>query len=200
LPKIAAGETHSSDPDHAAPSFGMLTSIQRIQAIPRDGGSWADLVRHPNAETLLIPSMKRCVRRGDFGSHPDVYGRMAWDKPAPTIKRECAHIGNGRYAHPVQDRLCSVREMALLNGFPLDYKFAGESMANRYRHIGDAVPPLISYQLACLCDWMLSGRRPLLEECILPGCSFTSENIERASRQFLFSEKILREAALQQRA
>ena len=66
--------------------------------------------------------MARRVARGDLGSHPDIYGRLWWDRPAVTIKRECSHIGNGRYAHPEQDRLCTVREMALLQGFPRDYR------------------------------------------------------------------------------
>ena len=111
---------------------------------------------------LLTPAMARRVARGDLGSHPDIYGRLWWDRPAVTIKRECGHVGNGRYAHPEQDRLCTVREMALLQGFPRDYPFTG-SLANMYRHIGDAVPPLISYQLAALCDVdprPASGRRP----------------------------------------
>ena len=71
-------------------------------------------------------SRRRCSRRAairDLGSHPDVYGRLSRDQPAATIKRECGHIGNGRYAHPDQDRLCTVREMALLQGFPDDYAF-----------------------------------------------------------------------------
>ena len=103
--------------------------------------------------------MKHRARLRDLGSHPDVYGRMWWDRWAVTIKRECGHIGNGRYAHPEQDRLCTVREMAILQGFPAGYTFVG-TLTNRYRHIGDAVPPLISYQLAALAQWMLTGRRP----------------------------------------
>jgi len=44
--------------------------------------------------------MKRIIARNRFSSYPDVYGRMAWDKAAPTIKRECSHVGNERYVHP----------------------------------------------------------------------------------------------------
>jgi DNA (cytosine-5)-methyltransferase 1 len=116
----------------------------------------------------------------DLGSHPDVYGRMAWDRPAPTIKRECAHVGNGRYAHPEQHRLLTVREMSLLQGFPADYRFASESLANRYRHVGDAVPPLISYQLSALVAWMKTGRRPAPREWALPGTSLNDCDIQAA--------------------
>ena len=81
------------------------------------------------------------------GSFPDVYGRLAWDRPAPTVTRECSHPGNGRYSHPEQDRLLTVREMALLQGFPADYQFLG-SLSFKYRQIGDAVPPMVAEQIA----------------------------------------------------
>ena len=147
--------------------------------MPRDGGGWADLVDHRDGSVLLTPAMAGRVARGDFGSHPDIYGRLWWDRPAVTIKRECGHIGNGRYAHPEQDRLCTVREMSLLQGFPRDYTLVG-TVANMYRHIGDAVPPLISYQLAGLCEWILTGVRPAPEELILPGCHLVPGDLVRA--------------------
>ena len=105
---------------------------------------------------------------------------MWWDRPAPTIKRECGHIGNGRYAHPEQDRLCTVREMALLQGFPSDYELVAPSLANRYRHVGDAVPPLIAYQLAALVSWILGAERPSPDELVLAGCSLSPEDIVEA--------------------
>jgi DNA (cytosine-5)-methyltransferase 1 len=106
---------------------------------------------------------------------------MAWDRPAATIKRECGHVGNGRYAHPDQDRLCTVRELGLLNGFPGAYQFGGNSLSNMYRHIGDAVPPLISHQLACVADWILTGQRPPLRRCILPNTSLRPSDIRPAT-------------------
>ena len=165
--------------DHRHPGFRSETVKRRLAAIPCDGGSWMDLLGHPEAGELLTGSMKRIAEAGRFGSYPDVYGRMAWDKPAPTIKRECAHIGNGRYAHPEQDRLCTVAEMAVLNGFPHHYRFNGSSLANTYRHIGDAVPPLISYQLAHLCRWVLTNERPSIPELVLPGTSLQASDLVR---------------------
>ena len=161
------------------PGFGSETVRRRLEAIPADGGSWMDLLEHPDADELLTGSMKRIAAARKFGSYPDVYGRMAWNKPAPTIKRECAHIGNGRYAHPRENRLCSVAEMAMLNGFPYHYKFSGASLANIYRHIGDAVPPLISYQLAHLCRWVLTNEQPGMQELVLPGTSLRSSDFVR---------------------
>jgi len=174
---VPAGRAHPDDRLHVAPAFRAGVSQQRLAAIPPDGGSWADLLRQPGGRDLLTAATIRRAARGDFGSHPDIYGRLQWDRPAVTIKRECGHVGNGRYSHPEQDRLCTVREMSILQGFPRDYQFAG-SLANMYRHIGDAVPPLISYQLAGLCQWILTGRRPAAEELILPYCHLNGDDLQ----------------------
>jgi DNA (cytosine-5)-methyltransferase 1 len=176
LPKVDAGMTHSSDAMHVAPALGKDT-FRRLVVTPHDGGGWVNLAGNHAAAEVLTPSMRHRIAIGDFGSHPDVYGRLWWDRPAVTIKRECGHVGNGRYSHPEQDRLCTVREMAILQGFPESYTFAG-SVINRYRHIGDAVPPLISYQLAALSKWILTGERPSAAEMILPGCHLSSDDIE----------------------
>ena len=149
LPPISAGETHPEDEMHRAPGLTPPV-LRRISAIPHDGGSWSDILDDKTLSdsekaTLLIPSMLS----GSRNSFPDVYGRLAWDRPAVTITRECAHVGNGRFVHPDQDRLLSVREMAILQGFPEDYSFAG-NLRSRYNQIGDAVPPLIAQQLAVL--------------------------------------------------
>lgn len=177
LPQIAAGEEHPADPMHVSPRIKSDVSRRRLEATPSNGGSWFDLIAHPDAEALLTPSMKLRAQRQDFGSHPDVYGRLWWDRPSATIKRECAHTGNGRYAHPEQDRLCTVRELAILQGFPRDYVFEATSLTNMYRHIGDAVPPLIAYQIAALTSWILGGSRPDPEQFILPNASLAEADI-----------------------
>ncbi|WP_285019660.1 DNA cytosine methyltransferase [Novosphingobium sp. fls2-241-R2A-195] len=140
LPPLRAGETHPEDDMHACPSMTEVP-LKRLMSIPQDGGSWTDIP--DSLAHLRIPSMNKKKP----GSFPDIYGRLWWDRPAPTITRECSSPGNGRYCHPEQDRLLSVREMSLLQGFPADYVFKG-SLASRYRHIGDAVPPLVSEQIA----------------------------------------------------
>lgn len=179
LPSVEAGGAHPTDANHTSPSFTPL-GLRRLQSIPADGGSWPDLLRHVSGDKLLIPSMLRYATQGRVGPYRDVYGRMAWDQPSVTIKRECAHTGNGRYAHPVQDRLCTVREMAILQGFPRNFRFVADSLSNMYRHVGDAVPPLISHQIAWACSWMLTGKRPEINEIILPDTHLRIEDIEVA--------------------
>ncbi len=177
LPALAAGEQDPGDPMHVSPSLGH-TNLRRLQLVPHDGGSWADLRFVEGGMEAMTPAMLRTVRSGRFGSHPDVYGRMWWDRPAITIKRECGHVGNGRYAHPEQDRLCTVREMALLQGFPGNYQFVASGLTNLYRHIGDAVPPLISFQIAWATHWALTGRRPSIESVVLPGTTLAADDLQ----------------------
>lgn len=168
------------------PGFSSDAVRRRIMAIPKNGGSWMDLLSRPDADSLLTDAMRRIVSLRRFGSYPDVYGRMAWDKPAPTIKRECSHVGNGRYAHPDNDRLCTVREMAALQGFPNEFVFNGSAVSNMYRHIGDAVPPLISYQLAHLAHWILTGEQPKVADVLLPGTNLRPEDIVKKKQGELF--------------
>lgn len=147
--------------------------LARTIAIPQDGGSWTDIVS--NHQELLIPSMKKKIEDGNTGSYRDVYGRMALKQPAPTIKRECSHVGNGRYTHPTENRLLSVGEMAFLQGFPIQFRFEGNQLSNCYRQIGDAVPPLISHQLAWLISWVETGIRPSPEEFVLKNSALNIE-------------------------
>jgi len=143
-------------------------SEERLKRIPRDGGSWIDLLKHDDGFGYLIPSMVKNLETGRLGSYPDIYGRMWWDRPAPTIKRECSSPGNGRYCHPEQLRMASVRELAYLQGFPEDYEFYADSVSNMYRHIGDSVPPMISYQYATLIASILKNRPITVDEMLMP--------------------------------
>jgi len=69
---------------------------------------------------------------------------MEWDKPAPTMTTQCFGYGNGRFGHPEQDRAISLREAAVLQGFPRDYKFVPKGQPVQFktlgRMIGNAVP------------------------------------------------------------
>ncbi|MFD5051348.1 DNA cytosine methyltransferase [Streptomyces tendae] len=176
LPEVAAGQTDVADPSHVSSNV-TDTVLRRIRAIPTDGGSWISLFETPETEQLATPAMRRSVEADRTNHFSDVYGRMAWDTPAPVIKRECSHVGNGRYTHPQQDRLCTVRELALLQGFPSNYDFEGTSRQNAYRHVGDAVPPLISHQLAWVCSWILGGARPKPSQFVLPNTTLQPQDV-----------------------
>ena len=62
---------------------------------------------------------------------------------APTI------MGKSRFIHPVEDRPLSVREQSRLMSFPDDFVFTG-TVEEMFNQIGEAVPPVISRQIAKL--------------------------------------------------
>jgi DNA (cytosine-5)-methyltransferase 1 len=73
-----------------------------------------------------------------------VYGRMEWDKPAPTITTQCFGYGNGRFGHPEQHRAITLREAAMLQTFPRHYAFVPRGRRVKFNQlgklIGNAVP------------------------------------------------------------
>jgi DNA (cytosine-5)-methyltransferase 1 len=107
----------------------------------------------------------------------DVYGRLSWDKPAITITARCRTPSCGRFAHPEQDRGLSIREAALLQGFPPDFRFEGP-FDDCYKQVGNAVPPAFSLVLACHLRDLLSGRNPTGRRGML---SFESPNFQSYS-------------------
>ncbi|NJL72975.1 MAG: DNA cytosine methyltransferase, partial [Candidatus Competibacteraceae bacterium] len=184
LDRLAEWRIRESDDDTGDVFPGMTPTVRsRITATPKDGGGWIDLARNQETRHHLTADCLRRWEIKDLGSHPDVYGRMWLDRPAPTIKRECAHVGNGRYVHPTENRLLTVREMATLQGFPFWYKFPGRSVANRYRAIGDAVPPLIARQIAACAEWSITGRKPDAEEWIMPDTTLRIGDLRRLTNR-----------------
>ena len=69
------------------------------------------------------------------------YHRLSRNLPTPTINTH-----NHHYYHPVELRKFTLREFALMQSFPLSYKFYG-SRTSIVRQIGNAVPPLLAKRL-----------------------------------------------------
>jgi len=127
LPK--AGE--SGDPVHDIPERRTPKVMELIKRIPKNGGSRTDLPEEDQLE---------CHRR--CNGFKDVYGRMAWNKPAPTITSGCFNPSKGRFLHPEEDRAITMREAALLQGFPRRYKFlCTDNKSAMAWMIGNALPP-----------------------------------------------------------
>ena len=81
-----------------------------------------------------------CHKRSD--GFRDVYGRMAWNALAPTITSGCHNPSKGRFLHPEHNRTISLREAAILQGFPRRYKFDVEHGKEAIAlMIGNALPP-----------------------------------------------------------
>jgi DNA (cytosine-5)-methyltransferase 1 len=141
LPALAAGCSDPNDALHTASSLSDL-NLRRIRA-SKPGGTW-----HDWDDSLLAP----CHRKKSGQTYASVYGRMKWDAPAPKITTQCFGYGNGRFGHPEQDRAISLREAAILQTFPENYRFLapGERVcfSKLGRLIGNAVPVQIGEVVA----------------------------------------------------
>lgn len=137
----------SRDPLHSHGETRSVEVRRRIEAIPPEGG-----LRLLGAEQQL-----RCHRDSD--GFYDVYGRMAWDAPAPTITGGCINPSKGRFLHPEQHRAITLREAALLQSFPSSYVFSLER--GKYRAaelIGNALPPaFVARQASRIADALAAG-------------------------------------------
>lgn len=135
LPALKHGDVDPTDALHAARRLAPI-NLDRMR-VSRPGGTWRDW-----PEELLAP----CHRKSTGASFQSFYGRMVWDSPSPTITTQSYNFGTGRFGHPQQDRSLTLREAAMLQGFPREYEFvpAGErpSMLSVGRLIGNAVPPV----------------------------------------------------------
>lgn len=81
------------------------------------------------------------------GNHGDWLARLDSTKPSKTI---VSHMAKDSYAyvHPYEDRTLSVREAARIQSFPDDFSFSSLGLVDGFRVVGNAVPPLLSYQFA----------------------------------------------------
>jgi DNA (cytosine-5)-methyltransferase 1 len=133
LPQLRAGGVDPIDPLHAAAGLTEI-NLKRIRQ-SKPGGTWREWDKN------LVAA---CHAKDTGKTYPSVYGRMSWEKPAPTMTTLCYGFGNGRFGHPEQNRAISLREAALFQTFPKDYKFAAEGERIHFstvgRLIGNAVP------------------------------------------------------------
>ncbi|HDR9180461.1 TPA: DNA cytosine methyltransferase [Burkholderia cepacia] len=122
----------SGDPLHDLTSPRRSARVQAIiEAIPKDGGS-----RHSLPESLQL----NC--HANTSGFNDVYGRMKWDDVAPTITSGCCNPSKGRFIHPSEHRPITLREAAVLQGFPIDYQFnLAHGKESISLMIGNALPP-----------------------------------------------------------
>jgi len=135
LPPLEAGGRDPFDAMHMT-SRHRKETVDLIKLIPHDGGSRSAL---PQGVGL------KCWDGVD--GFRDVYGRLWWDRPAVAITARCRTPSCGRFVHPEQDRGLSVREAALLQGFPDWVQFEGP-FDDKFKQIGNAVSPLFAKALA----------------------------------------------------
>ena len=159
LPVVPAG-TREEVQEYQGPPGSMLARLLRRGLRGREAHSIRDhvtrAVREDDAEIyrelgpgqtyLDVPEQRRRYRSDIFN---DKYVRLSPDGLSRTITAHIAKDGYW-YIHPSEDRTLSIREAARIQTFPDRFRFAGYP-SSRYRQIGNAVPPLLAYEIGgCL--------------------------------------------------
>lgn len=127
---------HPTIPNHQRRKISPL-NLERLSYVP-EGGGRLDIPEH-----LRLP----CHTKDNGHRHLDVYGRMSWDKPAPTITAMFDNFTRGRFGHPTEARNITNREGARLQTFPDNFIFTGDQKSVA-RQIGNAVPPKLAEAVA----------------------------------------------------
>jgi DNA (cytosine-5)-methyltransferase 1 len=180
FPELETGKYCSEIPNHVAALLTPL-NIERLIHTPHSGGdrrSWPSYLR------------LNC-HSGNYNGHTDVYGRMAWDTPAPTLTGRCNSISNGRYGHPTQNRAISLREAASIQTFPDGYVFYG-SNKHIALQIGNAVPVRLAEELGKHILKLWKSRK----EAELGDRNSRNTRLQRASKKIINKKTIIHEIAL----
>lgn len=137
LPPLIHGGVDDSDALHRASRLSEI-NVRRISSA-KPGGTWRD----------WSPQLVADCHRVETGrGYSSVYGRMEWDAPSPTITTQFFGFGNGRFGHPEQDRALSLREGALLQGFPRDYEFLAPGEPIHFKKVGRLIGNAVPVKLA----------------------------------------------------
>lgn len=86
----------------------------------------------------ILPGERDCI------DHTD---RINPECPSGTVLVGSSAGGGRPHIHPYEPRVITVREAARLQSFPDWYEFTGSS-TEQYRQVGNAVPPLMAYEIA----------------------------------------------------
>lgn len=117
------------------------------RAVP-PGGNWKNIPH--DVPSKRLEQIRVSFAAGE-GSRSTYYGRLRPDRPSYTINTYFNRPGNGCHLHYDYDggqhRVLSEREAARLQSFPDDFVFFGSHVAV-HKQIGNAVPPLLAYQIA----------------------------------------------------
>ena len=129
-------------PNHYAAKLSDL-DMEILSYVPQ-GGNWKNIPESVPSQRLV--QIRESYREGK-GSRSTYYGRLRPDRPAYTINTYFSRPGNGCNAHYAQERTISQREAARFQSFPDSFVFHGPKGAID-KQIGNAVPPLLAFQLA----------------------------------------------------
>ena len=120
----------SDDPMHVWPKPSEL-AYERFINIPLGGGKGSLMDTRPD----LCPESWFKIK----GEATDVWSRVEPDRPSNTIRCAFQNPSKGKYIHPFENRVLSLREAARLQGIPDSWQMFGEPYPVA-RQIGNGVP------------------------------------------------------------
>ncbi|MFN0049469.1 MAG: DNA cytosine methyltransferase [Cytophagales bacterium] len=89
----------------------------------------------------------------DAKSYHPVYNKMEFpdklDRPSRTVTATCTRVSRESIIIHSNNgfRRLNVRERGVLQGFPITYQFYGKTLNSKFKMIGNAVPPILTYYL-----------------------------------------------------
>lgn len=117
------------------------STMEIIDYIP-EGGSWK------NVPYEKLSDRHKRIRDNMKKYHsPNFYRRFARNEVMGTVTASSTPENSG-IIHPLENRRYSVREIARFQSFPDEYKFVGATVSQKYKMIGNSVPPLLAQILA----------------------------------------------------
>lgn len=144
--------THSNDDENLPNLLTVKDAFNLLDPIINSPTNDLDNVPMNHRKTTIekfkkIKSEKKTTEYSSRGSS----NRLSYDKPAPTLVP-----GHSSFQiHPTEHRSITVREGAIITGFPNTYKFVG-SHTDRCVQIGNAIPFHLGNALAKSCVDLLN--------------------------------------------
>ena len=112
------------------PRMPAITTQKKIKHV-KQGGNWEQIPEK------YFPNNRK-------NRHSSAYKRLHENEPSITIDTGNAH---SNYFHPLYNRIPTVREAARIQSFPDNFILKG-TRTQQYRQVGNAVPPLLAFELS----------------------------------------------------
>jgi DNA (cytosine-5)-methyltransferase 1 len=126
----------------ALEKFKKKTPVTKISPTISEGKSWKNM--DPND---MSQRFRKIWDNPQIYRAPNFYRRFALGEINGTITAS-AQPENCGITHPFENRRFTIREIARIQSFPDDFEFPYKTIANAYKVIGNAVPPIFGWVIA----------------------------------------------------
>ena len=124
--------------DHHTARSHQISDIELFKSMKPGETAKDFMIRMPKKAKRLI--------KYDMLTFQDKYRKQSLEAPSTTVFAHLEKDGN-RFIHPKYARTYTPREAARIQSFPDNFLFSG-TMSKKFKQIGNAVPPMMSYNIA----------------------------------------------------